>query len=73
MDEFVKTALTFVQNAGPLAAPLLFLWGWTERAERKEAQRDRNLLLERVLKQGADNSDAIRDLASLISGGRRRA
>ena len=71
MDEFFTTALNFVQNAGPLAAPLIFMWGWSNQTERKEAQKERNQLLERVLTQQASTTEAIRDLTNIISGGRR--
>jgi hypothetical protein len=70
MDPILTGLWQSAQQAGPFAALILLVLWWFERDERRELQRERNALLERMLTAMSDTKDAIRELRAIVGGAR---
>lgn len=60
------------RTAGPFGTAIMFyIWMRTDK-ERRKNQKEKDLLLERVLTSMNKVNEALRDLTLLLSGGGRR-
>src|SRR5262245_14242829 len=70
LDAILKVLLKLAEIGGePLAIVMVVLW-WLERQDRLRLQRERDELLKRVLTTLMQGTEAIKDLANIITGHR---
>lgn len=61
--------INVVKDGGPYALASVFAYlYWLERTERREIQKERNIILERSLQAIGEFKEALKDLKNIVSG-----